>query len=64
MVRPMPLPETKISLASQIKTTSAEKRATIVSTATALLLVTVKAFVGIMSGSVAVLASAIDSALE
>ncbi len=58
----MPLSDTSQNL--KPKAASAEKRATIVSTATALLLVTVKAFVGLMSGSVAVLASAIDSALD
>jgi len=41
-----------------------EKKATIVSSATATLLVTLKLFIGIVSGSVAVLASAIDSVLD
>jgi cation diffusion facilitator family transporter len=43
---------------------SAQRRATIVSTSAATLLTLVKLFVGIMSGSVAVLASAIDSILD
>jgi len=41
-----------------------EKKATIVSSTTATILVIIKLFVGIMSGSVAVLASAIDSFLD
>ena len=41
-----------------------EKKATIVSSTTATLLVIIKLFVGVMSGSVAVLASAIDSLLD
>ncbi len=41
-----------------------EKKATVVSTATATVLVVMKMIVGIMSGSVAVLASAIDSLLD
>ncbi|MFC2074105.1 cation diffusion facilitator family transporter [Campylobacterota bacterium] len=41
-----------------------EKKATIVSSTTASILVIIKLFVGIMSGSVAVLASAIDSFLD
>lgn len=41
-----------------------EKKATIVASATATLLVLIKLFVGIASGSVAVLASAIDSVLD
>ncbi len=41
-----------------------EKKATIVSSSTAALLVTIKMVVGIMSGSVAILASAIDSFLD
>jgi len=41
-----------------------EKKATIVSSTTATILVIIKLFVGIMSGSVAVLASAIDSLLD
>ncbi|WP_456430496.1 cation diffusion facilitator family transporter [Nitratifractor sp.] len=43
---------------------SAQRRATVVSTSAAALLTFVKLFVGIMSGSVAVLASAIDSILD
>ncbi len=43
---------------------SAQKRATVISTAVALLLTIVKLIVGIASGSVAVLASAIDSILD
>ncbi len=41
-----------------------EKKATVISTATATVLVIMKMIVGIMSGSVAVLASAIDSLLD
>jgi len=41
-----------------------EKKATLVSSSTALLLVTIKMVVGIMSGSIAILASAIDSFLD
>lgn len=41
-----------------------EKKATLVSSSTAALLVTIKMVVGIMSGSVAILASAIDSFLD
>jgi len=41
-----------------------EKKATIVSSATATLLISIKLFIGIASGSVAVLASAIDSVLD
>jgi len=41
-----------------------EKKATIVSSSTAALLVTLKMVVGIMSGSIAILASAIDSFLD
>jgi len=41
-----------------------EKKATIISSATATLLVIIKLFIGIASGSVAVLASAIDSVLD
>jgi len=41
-----------------------EKKATIVSSATATLLIIIKLFIGIASGSVAVLASAIDSVLD
>ena len=43
---------------------SAERKATTISTATATILTFVKLIVGIMSGSVAVLASAIDSILD
>ena len=43
---------------------SAQRRATVVSTSAAALLTFVKLFVGLMSGSVAVLASAIDSILD
>lgn len=43
---------------------SVEKRATIVSSATAATLVAIKMIIGVMSGSVAVLASAIDSLLD
>jgi cation diffusion facilitator family transporter len=43
---------------------SAEKKATIVSTSVAALLTLMKLVIGIMSGSVAVLASAIDSVLD
>ena len=43
---------------------SAQRKATIVSTSAAGLLTVVKLVVGIMSGSVAVLASAIDSILD
>ncbi|HIC42897.1 MAG TPA: cation transporter [Sulfurimonas sp.] len=41
-----------------------EKKATIISSATATLLISIKLFIGIISGSVAVLASAIDSVLD
>jgi len=41
-----------------------EKKATIVSSTTAVLLIIIKLFIGILSGSVAVLASAIDSVLD
>ena len=41
-----------------------EKKATVVSSSTAALLVTLKMVVGIMSGSIAILASAIDSFLD
>lgn len=41
-----------------------EKKATIVSSTTATILIIIKLFIGIMSGSVAVLASAIDSFLD
>ncbi len=46
------------------KTITAEKKATMVSSAVAAMLVVIKAVVGLLSGSVAVLASAIDSALD
>jgi len=46
------------------KTTSPQKKATIVSSSVATLLVFVKLIIGISSGSVAVLASAIDSLLD
>lgn len=41
-----------------------EKKATVISSATATLLIAIKLFIGIISGSVAVLASAIDSVLD
>lgn len=41
-----------------------QKKATVISSATATVLIIIKLFVGIMSGSVAVLASAIDSVLD
>ncbi len=41
-----------------------EKKATLISSSTAALLVTIKMVVGIMSGSIAILASAIDSFLD
>ena len=41
-----------------------EKKATIISSSTAALLVTIKMVIGIMSGSIAILASAIDSMLD
>lgn len=41
-----------------------QKKATIISSATATVLIVIKLFVGILSGSVAVLASAIDSVLD
>ncbi len=41
-----------------------EKQATVISSSTAALLVTIKMVVGIMSGSIAILASAIDSFLD
>ncbi len=43
---------------------SLQKKATIIASATATLLIVVKLFVGLLSGSVAVLASAIDSVLD
>ena len=41
-----------------------QKKATIISSSTATLLIVIKLFIGILSGSVAVLASAIDSVLD
>ena len=41
-----------------------QKKATIVSSATATILIVIKLFIGLLSGSVAVLASAIDSVLD
>ncbi|AHJ13470.1 cation diffusion facilitator family transporter [Sulfurospirillum multivorans] len=41
-----------------------QKKATVVSSATATILIVIKLFIGILSGSVAVLASAIDSVLD
>ncbi|PHR53972.1 MAG: cation-efflux pump [Arcobacter sp.] len=41
-----------------------EKKATLISSTTATLLISIKLFIGIVSGSVAVLASAIDSVLD
>ena len=41
-----------------------QKKATVVSSATATILIVMKLFIGLMSGSVAVLASAIDSVLD
>ncbi|WP_292654410.1 cation diffusion facilitator family transporter [Nitratifractor sp.] len=52
------------NLSYKIGEISAQRRATIVSTSAAALLTLVKLFVGLMSGSVAVLASAIDSILD
>ena len=46
------------------KKLTAEKKATMVSSAVALMLVVIKTVVGLLSGSIAVLASAIDSALD
>ena len=46
------------------KKITAEKKATLVSSSVAAMLVLIKAVVGLLSGSVAVLASAIDSALD
>ena len=51
-------------LSYKIGEMSAQRRATVVSTSAAALLTFVKLFVGLMSGSVAVLASAIDSILD
>ncbi len=47
-----------------VKSITAEKKATMVSSSVAAMLVVIKAVVGLLSGSVAVLASAIDSALD
>jgi len=52
------------NLSYNIGEMSAQRRATVVSTSAAALLTFVKLFVGLMSGSVAVLASAIDSILD
>ncbi len=52
------------NLSIDISSLSAERKATAVSTATAAILTFVKLIVGILSGSVAVLASAIDSILD
>ena len=52
------------NLSYKIGEMSAQRRATVVSTSAAALLTFVKLFVGLMSGSVAVLASAIDSILD
>ena len=49
---------------SQPKKISAQKKATIVSSSVAALLTLIKLVIGIMSGSVAVLASAVDSVLD
>jgi len=51
-------------LAFNIGEFSAERRATVVATSAAALLTLVKLIIGILSGSVAVLASAIDSILD
>jgi ferrous-iron efflux pump FieF len=47
-----------------MKKMSLQKLATIVSSLTALLLVSMKMFFGVLSGSIAVLSSAIDSLLD
>ena len=47
-----------------LKSMSAEKRATVVATTVATMLTFIKFFIGVASGSVAVLASAIDSLLD
>ncbi len=52
------------NLSYKIGEMSAQRRATVISTSAAALLTFVKLFVGLMSGSVAVLASAIDSILD
>lgn len=49
---------------SKISSFSRERKATVVATATATLLAFIKLVIGLMSGSVAVLASAIDSILD
>ncbi|HHD74748.1 MAG TPA: cation transporter [Nitratifractor sp.] len=49
---------------SKVNSFSRERKATVVATATATLLAFVKLVIGLMSGSVAVLASAIDSILD
>ena len=41
-----------------------QKKATVVSSGTATILIIIKLFIGLLSGSVAVLASAIDSVLD
>ena len=53
-----------MDLISKLKGFSKERRATVVATATATFLAIVKLVIGIMSGSVAVMASAIDSILD
>ncbi len=53
-----------MDLITKIKSFSREKRATVVATASATLLALIKLIIGIMSGSVAVIASAIDSILD
>jgi len=53
-----------MDLINKIKSFSKERRATVVATATATFLAIVKLVIGIMSGSVAVMASAIDSILD
>ena len=49
---------------SKINDFSKERRATVIATATAVMLAIVKLVIGVLSGSVAVLASAIDSILD
>ncbi len=51
-------------LQKELRPMSLQKKATIIASATAALLIVLKLFVGILSGSVAVLASAIDSVLD
>jgi len=53
-----------MDLITKIKNFSKERRATVVATASATFLALVKLIVGILSGSVAVIASAIDSILD